>query len=153
MITPDSAYDDFPSPDFPTAARDRDKDARLGRLSKDRDRSPRLSLQLCSTFLGSDPFTGDHLADRSLQWLSPSDPSTNHNITRNAHHYGTAQWFLQGSIYNQWKSSGSLLWIRGKRALLLVFSMQRLPTIRYFHSRFREECALVCPSLTHSAPC
>jgi hypothetical protein len=40
MISPASAYDDFPSPDFPTAPRDRDKDARLGRLSEDRDRPP-----------------------------------------------------------------------------------------------------------------
>ena len=40
MISPDSTYDDFPSPDFPTAPRDRDKDARLGRLSEDRDRPP-----------------------------------------------------------------------------------------------------------------
>ena len=40
MISPSSAYDDFPSPDFPTAPRDRDKDARLGRLSEDRDRPP-----------------------------------------------------------------------------------------------------------------
>lgn len=38
MISPGSAYDDFPSPDFPTAPRDRDKDSRLGRLSEDRDR-------------------------------------------------------------------------------------------------------------------
>ncbi len=39
MISPGSTYDDFPSPDFPTAPRDRDKDAR-GRLSEDRDRPP-----------------------------------------------------------------------------------------------------------------
>ncbi|KAI0280179.1 hypothetical protein BGY98DRAFT_1095650 [Russula aff. rugulosa BPL654] len=40
MISPGSTYDDFPSPDFPNAPRDRDKDARLGRLSEDRDRPP-----------------------------------------------------------------------------------------------------------------
>jgi hypothetical protein len=40
MVSPGSAYDDFPSPDFPTAPRDRDKDGRLGRLSEDRDRPP-----------------------------------------------------------------------------------------------------------------
>lgn len=39
-ISPGSTYDDFPSPDFPNAPRDRDKDARLGRLSEDRDRPP-----------------------------------------------------------------------------------------------------------------
>jgi len=112
------------------------------------DRS--LSLQLCSTFLGSDLFTGTHLRDRFLRWLSPSDPSTNYNIARNAHHNGTAQWFLQG-IYNQWKSSGSFLWVRGKRASFLVFSMLRPLTIPYFYSGFREKCALVCPSSTQPA--
>jgi hypothetical protein len=40
MISPGSTYDDFPSPDFPNAPRDRDKDARFGRLSEDRDRPP-----------------------------------------------------------------------------------------------------------------
>ena len=40
MISPGSTYDDFPSPDFPNAPRDRDKDARIGRLSEDRDRPP-----------------------------------------------------------------------------------------------------------------
>jgi hypothetical protein len=83
-----------------------------------------LSLQLCSTFLSSDLFTGNHLRDRFLRWLSPSDPSINHNIACGAHHSGTTRWFFQSSIYNQWKSSGSFLWVRGKRALLLVFSMQ-----------------------------
>ena len=68
---------------------------------------------------------------------------------RNAYHNGTAQWFLQGSlsIYNQWKISGSFLWVRGQRALLLVFNMHRPPTIPHFHSWFREKCPLVCPSL------
>ena len=88
-----------------------------------------LSLNLCSAFLDSDIFTGTHLRDRFLQWLSPSDPSTNHNVACGAHHNGTAQWFFQDSIYNEWKSSGSFLWVRGKRALLLVSIMQQPPTI------------------------
>ncbi|KAH9029584.1 ankyrin repeat-containing domain protein [Lactarius pseudohatsudake] len=47
-------------------------------------------------------------------WLSPADPSTNHNIARKAQHKGTAVWFFQGSIFIEWKSTGSLLWIHGK---------------------------------------
>ncbi|KAF8274644.1 hypothetical protein EI94DRAFT_1712778 [Lactarius quietus] len=47
-------------------------------------------------------------------WLSPTDPSTNHNIARKAQHRGTAVWFFQGSIFVEWKSTGSLLWIHGK---------------------------------------
>ena len=83
-----------------------------------------LSLQLCSTFLGSDLFTGYLLTGRFLQWLSPSDPSTNHNAAWKARHDGTAQWLIQGEIFNQWKSTGSLLWICGKRVLLLTFTMR-----------------------------
>ncbi|KAI9438881.1 hypothetical protein BJY52DRAFT_1217340 [Lactarius psammicola] len=47
-------------------------------------------------------------------WLSPADPSTNHNIARKAQHKGTAVWFFQDSIFVEWKSTGSLLWIHGK---------------------------------------
>jgi hypothetical protein len=54
-------------------------------------------------------------------WLSPADPSTNHNIARKAHHMGTAEWLFQGQIVVEWKSTGSLLWIHGKRALQLLF--------------------------------
>ncbi|KAH9976552.1 hypothetical protein BJV74DRAFT_798675 [Russula compacta] len=50
-------------------------------------------------------------------WLSPSDPSINHNIARSVHHKGTAKWFFDGSIFNEWKSS-TLLWLHGKRTLL-----------------------------------
>ena len=50
------------------------------------------------------------------KWLSPPDPSTNHNIACDTHHKKTATWFFQGSIFREWKSTGSLLWIHGKRA-------------------------------------
>ena len=44
MASPGSTYDDIPSPDFPTAPRDRDKElptpARFGRSSEDRERPP-----------------------------------------------------------------------------------------------------------------
>ena len=71
----------------------------------------------------SDIFTGNQLRDSLFRWLSPPDPSINHNVACKAHHNGTAQWFLQGSIFNQWKSTDPFLWIHGKRALLLAFIM------------------------------
>jgi hypothetical protein len=83
-----------------------------------------LSLQLCSAFFGSGLFTGNRLRGRFLRWLSPSDPSTNHNVALKARHNGTAQWFIQGETFNQWKSTGSLLWICGKRVLFLTFTMR-----------------------------
>ncbi|KAH9996168.1 hypothetical protein BJV74DRAFT_295552 [Russula compacta] len=47
-------------------------------------------------------------------WLSPPDPSVNFNIASDARHEGTAEWFTQCSTFNDWKASGSLIWIHGK---------------------------------------
>ena len=49
------------------------------------------------------------------RWLCPPDPSTNHNIACGFHHKKTATRFLEGSIFQEWKSVGSLLWVHGKR--------------------------------------
>ena len=57
--------------------------------------------------------------EKFQNWLSPPDPSTNHNIARKVHHEGTTSWFFQGSIFKQWKSS-PLLWIHGKRTSLFL---------------------------------
>ena len=53
-----------------------------------------------------------------MEWLSPPDPSVNYNIARDAHHKGTALWFTESSTFGDWKESGSLLWIHGKRTFL-----------------------------------
>ncbi len=69
----------------------------------------------CSSIL--EPHYGHRKADATrppLLALTP-DSSTNHNISRNAHHEGTATWFFQGGIYTEWRSTSSLLWIHGKR--------------------------------------
>jgi len=73
----------------------------------------------------SDILTGDQLRDSLFRWLSPTDPSINHNTASKAHHDGTAQWFFQGNIFDQWKSTGNFLWIHGKRAFLLSFITSR----------------------------
>jgi hypothetical protein len=69
---------------------------------------------------GSIILTGSQLRQDLRRWLSPPDPSTNHNIACNAHHTGTAAWFFEGRTYREWKSTGSEppLWIHGKRAPL-----------------------------------
>src|SRR5437588_4533191 len=69
-------------------------------------------------------FTGSLLRDDLLRWLAPSDPSINHNIASKAHHDGTAQWFFQGRIFNEWKSAGSFLWVHGKRLCLLISTLR-----------------------------
>ena len=63
-------------------------------------------------------FTGDQSRRDAVEWLSPPDPSINYNIARDTHHKGTALWFTESSVFRDWKNSGSLLWINGKRTFL-----------------------------------
>ena len=67
---------------------------------------------------GSLIITENLLREESQKWLPFPDPSTNHNIACKAHHKGTASWFFQSRIYEEWKSSPSFMWIHGKRTLL-----------------------------------
>ena len=69
--------------------------------------------------------------EKFQNWLSPPDPSINHNIARKAHHKGTTSWFFQGSIFKQWKSS-PLLWIHGKRTYLFLSTTPRTPLTLIF---------------------
>jgi hypothetical protein len=74
---------------------------------------------LISSDAGASYFlVGNQLRERYRKWLSPPDPSTNHNIACAAHLKGTATWLLQGRTFQKWKSSGSLLWIDGNRMFL-----------------------------------
>ena len=59
--------------------------------------------------------TGNQLRQDLRKWLSPSDPSINHNIACGALRKQRAEWFLEGSIFTEWKSNGALLWLHGKR--------------------------------------
>jgi branched-subunit amino acid aminotransferase/4-amino-4-deoxychorismate lyase len=76
------------------------------------------------------------------RWLSPPDPSTNHNIACDTHHKKTANWFFQGSIFREWKAKGSFLWIHGKRTLYLT--SYRIPFDEILNcSWIRQEYSLV----------
>ncbi|KAH9957511.1 hypothetical protein BC827DRAFT_1385527, partial [Russula dissimulans] len=56
--------------------------------------------------------TRDELQEKVRRWLSPPDPSINHNSARKVHREGSAEWFLHGNTFPQWKTTiGSLLWI------------------------------------------
>ncbi|KAH9169397.1 hypothetical protein EDB89DRAFT_2099004 [Lactarius sanguifluus] len=107
-------------------------------------------------------------------WLSPADPSTNHNIARKAQHKGTAVWFFQGSIFIEWKSTGSLLWIHGKpgsgKSVICSSVIQDIMTVceagsailAYFYFDFKDLSKQTCHDLllslisqlsTRSSPC
>ena len=87
--------------------------------------------------------TERQLRENLQKWLSPPDPSTNHNIARKAHHKGTASWFFQGGIFEQWKSSSSLLWIHGKRTSPFLSTFSH-PTDTHLCSRLRKKHPVVC---------
>ena len=64
---------------------------------------------------------GDKLRNDIFRWLSPPDPWKNYNVVRESRHSNTGAWFVNGNTLSEWKASGpsSLLWIHGKRKLLL----------------------------------
>ena len=94
--------------------------------------------------------TGNQLKQLLRSWLSPADPSTNHNIARKLQHEGTAVWFFQGSIFIEWKSTGSLLWVYGKRAFMSPLFALGAFSHSDFASGIREKYHLVCYSLPAS---
>ncbi|KAI9443877.1 hypothetical protein H4582DRAFT_1807187, partial [Lactarius indigo] len=62
----------------------------------------------------SDILPGEKMLERLREWQSPSDPSTNHIIASDRQHDGTAEWFCKGNTFEEWKATGSLLWVHGK---------------------------------------
>jgi hypothetical protein len=64
-------------------------------------------------------------AKESLQEINHDSTSTDGSLPRihlliiacAAHRKQTADWFFQGTIFTEWKSDGSLLWLHGKRTL------------------------------------
>jgi hypothetical protein len=67
--------------------------------------------------------SGNQVRESAHKWLCPPDPSTNHNIACGTHHKKTATRFFQGTIYQEWKATGSLLWIHGKRLSVPLFKL------------------------------
>ncbi|KAH9008008.1 hypothetical protein EDB84DRAFT_1447205 [Lactarius hengduanensis] len=84
------------------------------------------------------------------RWLTPPDPSTNHNIACSAQHERTAAWIFDEKVFKEWESSGSLLWIHGKagsgKSILCSGIVRHIITLRdagsasmaYFYFDFRD---------------
>ncbi|KAI0266185.1 hypothetical protein BC834DRAFT_145600 [Gloeopeniophorella convolvens] len=57
----------------------------------------------------------NQLFQECTKWLSPPDPSSNHAAKREQRHEGSADWFIHGDKFSEWKvSDGSSLWLHGK---------------------------------------
>jgi hypothetical protein len=92
--------------------------------------------------------SGKQLRESIHKWLSPPDPSTNHNIACGTHHKTTATWFFEGSIFQEWKLTGSLLWIHGKRLSHPLSNFSASDNISYY-SWLRQKHYLVREFLTY----
>ena len=98
----------------------------------DIDQVKRLSSSLISADHGALRILSEKQLRESVhRWLSPPDPSTNHNIACDTHHKKTASWFFQGSIFQEWKSTGELLWVHGKRLSRPLFNLAPSNSILY----------------------
>ncbi|KAH9074398.1 ankyrin repeat-containing domain protein [Lactarius deliciosus] len=108
------------------------------------------------------------------RWLSPPDPTTNYMLGLRAYHKGTAAWFIENTIFQDWYSTGSLMWIHGKpgsgKSILCSAIIQHvvslcdggMASMAYFYFDFRDDNKKhlhdLLPSLlfqfaTYSIPC
>jgi hypothetical protein len=82
--------------------------------------------------------TGESLQKDIFGWLSPPDPWKNHHAACKLRHHGTAEWFIHGNTFPEWKTSevpSSLLWVYGKRRLILSFVVQQRLNIYFLVSQ------------------
>ena len=88
--------------------------------------------RISANYEASPILSGNQIRKSIRKWLSPPDPSTNHNIACGTHQKKMASWFFEGNIFQEWKSTGSLLWIHGKRlSRLRVLSLTPSDSILY----------------------
>ena len=96
----------------------------------------------------SNTITGCQLRDSLRKWQYPSDPSTNHNSASDCQHAGTAEWFCRGNKFEEWKATGSLLWIHGKRQLFSFIMMSMALINLLLCSGLRKEYSMVSSFVT-----
>jgi len=80
------------------------------------------SLRLALPLIAETTLPGERVSTYQ-NWLDPPDPSINHWIAHNARQEDTFKWFLNGDAYKAWKTNGTLYWVRGKCAYLVIFHL------------------------------
>ncbi|KAF8264628.1 hypothetical protein EI94DRAFT_1738011 [Lactarius quietus] len=83
-----------------------------GRQAREETQEAKLIIQHTANVI--DEVKWNQLKQLLRAWLSPADPSINHNIARKAQLKGSAVWLFKGTIIVEWKTTGSLLWVYGK---------------------------------------
>src|SRR6202451_2575857 len=65
---------------------------------------------------------GDPLREKIYRWLSPPDPSSNHNDACEKRQDSTGTWFVEGKQFADWKNDpNSFVWLYGIRTSLQNF--------------------------------
>jgi hypothetical protein len=68
--------------------------------------------------IGQNAFLAGERRQKIHQWLSPPDPSSNHNTACKKRQQTTGSWFIRGDQFAEWKiSSNTFLWLHGIRRL------------------------------------
>jgi hypothetical protein len=58
----------------------------------------------------------DEYRDKIIQWLSTTDPSSNHHIACKKRQPTTGEWLIKRAEFEEWKQTqNSLLWLYGIR--------------------------------------
>ena len=117
-------------------------------ISDDLNQMKRSSCDIGFEEAGTKITLDDQLRENIQKWLFPPDTSINQNTACEAHRSGTAAWFLEGSIYNEWKMTGSLLWIHGNRMVFHRFPTHATDNL-WFRSGIRQEYSLVGDTATN----
>ncbi|KAF8257820.1 CHAT domain-containing protein [Lactarius quietus] len=85
------------------------------------------------------------------KWLSPPDPSTNHNTACEVYHKESPSWLFGTGMFKDWMLNRSLLWVHGKpgsgKTIVCSAVIQHMMTLRdagmvilaYFYFDFRDE--------------
>jgi hypothetical protein len=90
--------------------------------------------------------TGDNLQKDIFGWLSAPVPWTNHYSACKLRHPGTAEWFIHGNTFPEWRASevpSCLLWVHGKRLSIRSFCGLTETYYYWFRSWRREKHFLV----------
>jgi hypothetical protein len=74
---------------------------------------------------------GEKVQKKIKRWLIPPDPSTNYNNGLRNLHQETATWLLDGCIFQEWHSTGHLLWIHGKREFVETLPLPIPDTLQH----------------------
>jgi hypothetical protein len=94
--------------------------------------------------IGQRNFLADNRWQKTHQWLSPPDPSTNHNAACKKRQPTTGAWFVEGDQFAKWKcSSNSFLWLHGIRTytfsgigVLVTNRVSQLGAAKLFYGKY-----------------